>query len=165
MYDRGTKSSLNIVKQLLSHPDFVLAPEDVNSLLKRREKLAAFKEALNEHSTKEIWWQDFFETNKWIFGYGLNYIVLKHRQSQPNYGGTRLDGKGGQRGDYLMATAGHLKFTVLVEIKTPSTHLLLGNQEIRNGAWSFSKDLTDAISQIQANIHTWESQGAVQPEN
>lgn len=107
----------------------------------------------------------FFEQNKWIFGYGLNYEILKQQQPQPHYGGTRVDGKGGQRGDNLMSTVGNLSFTVLVEIKTPATRLLQGEEEIRNGAWSLSKDLIDALSQIQANIHMWEKYGSEQPNN
>lgn len=162
---RGTDSVLNIVKQLFLSPDISLTQKDINSLLKRRDRLAGLKKALSEHSTDEGWWQDFFEENKWIFGYGLNYEILRQQQSQPTYGGVRMDGKGGQRGDNLMSTTGDLNFTVLVEIKTPATPLLQGTQEIRNGAWSLSKNLTDALSQIQANIQTWEKQGSEQPEN
>src|SRR3989344_5104879 len=162
---RGTDSVLNIVKQLFLSPDISLTQKDINSLLKRRDRLAGLKKALSEHSTDEGWWQDFFEENKWIFGYGLNYEILRQQQSQPTYGGVKMDGKGGQRGDNLMSTTGDLNFTVLVEIKTPATPLLQGTQEIRNGAWSLSKNLTDALSQIQANIQTWEKQGSEQPEN
>ena len=162
---RGTDSVLNIGKQLFLSPDISLTQKDINSLLRRKEKLAIFKKALTEHSSDEDWWQDFFEENKWIFGYGLNYEILRQQQSQPTYGGVRMDGKGGQRGDNLMSTTGDLNFTVLVEIKTPATPLLQGTQEIRNGAWSLSKNLTDALSQIQANIQTWEKQGSEQPEN
>lgn len=50
----------------------------------------------------ESWWQDFFERSKWIFGYGLNYKILKSVQIQPNYGGTNLTGRGAQRGDFLL---------------------------------------------------------------
>ncbi|NQU77617.1 DUF4263 domain-containing protein [Candidatus Falkowbacteria bacterium] len=162
---RGAGSVINIVRQLLGAPDISLTQKDINSLMKRREKLSEFKGALDTHSTDEGWWQDFFEQNKWIFGYGLNYEILKQQQSQPNYGGTRVDGRGGQRGDNLMATTGDLNFTVLVEIKTPATQLLQGVKEIRSGAWSLSKDLTDALSQIQVNIQTWEKQGSEQPDN
>lgn len=162
---RGTDSILNIVKQLFLSPDISLTQKDINSLLKRRERLVDFKKALSEHSTDEGWWQNFFEQNKWIFGYGLNYEILTQQQSQPNYGGTRINGTGGQRGDNLMSTTGDLNFTVLVEIKTPATPLLQGTREIRNGAWSLSKNLTDALSQIQANIQTWEKHGSEQPDN
>ena len=83
----------------------------------------------------------------------MNYHILK---SQPSYGGTNIDGKGGQIGDYLAATKGKINFTCLVEIKTPNTPLIQGDTEMGNGAWSLSKNLTDAISQINANRATWE---------
>jgi len=140
---RGTNSVVNIIKQLSTSSDISLTQKDINSLLKRREKLSEFRTALGTKSNDESFWQDFFEQNKWIFGYGLNYEILRHQQSQPNYGGARVDGTGGQRGDNLMSTTGDLNFTVLVEIKTPATPLLQGTQEIRNGAWSLSKNLTD----------------------
>jgi len=162
---RGSDSVVNIIKQLSTSTDVLLTQKDINSLLKRREKLAEFKQSLTNHSSDESWWQDFFEDNKWIFGYGLNYEILRQQQPQPTYGGVKMDGTGGQRGDNLMSTTGDLNFTVLVEIKTPAILLLQGTQEIRNGAWSLSKNLTDALSQIQANIQTWEKQGSEQPEN
>jgi hypothetical protein len=162
---RGTDSVANIIKVLSAAPDINLTQKDINSLLKRRERLAEFKKALDEQATDEGWWQKFFENNKWIFGYGLNYEILRHEQGQPNYGGTRLDGTGGQRGDHLMSTMGDLNFTVLVEIKTPATPLLQGSAEIRNGAWSLSKNFTDALVQIQANIQTWELDGSDQTDN
>ena len=54
---------------------------------------------------------------------------------------------------------------MLVEIKTPGTGLLHGNKEIRNGAWSLSKQLVDAIAQIEANIDRWEGEGSKQNDN
>jgi len=86
----------------------------------RSESLRKFQDNI-ENVLDEKYWQDFFEENKWIFGYGLNYKILRQEQSQPNYGGAKVDGTGGQKGDYLTSTQGDLRFTVLVEIKTPST--------------------------------------------
>ena len=37
-------------------------------------------------------WQDFFEENTWIFGYGLRYQILRVIQAQPNYGGATVSG-------------------------------------------------------------------------
>lgn len=162
---REVSSITSIIKQLSSIEGITLSEKDIDQLLKRKERLSEFDISLKTQATDEGWWQDFFERNKWIFGYGLNYQILRHEQSQPHYGGQRLDGKGGQKGDYLTSTVGDLNFTVLVEIKTPDTPLLQGNTEIRAGAWSLSKDLTDALSQIQANIDTWDKQGSRQPDN
>lgn len=162
---RDAGSVVSIIKQLSSTAGVKLSQEDVNQLLKRRDTLGRFEDALKTTPRTESEWQSFFEKNKWIFGYGLNYQVLKPEQVQPHYGGTRVDGTGGQKGDYLTSTTGDLDFTVLVEIKTPATPLLQGNVEIRNGAWSLSKDLTDALSQIEANVSTWDKQGSGQADN
>ena len=162
---RGVASVLSIIKQLSLINGVSLSEYDINQILKRKEKLTLFNSSLTEQSSDESWWQDFFENNKWIFGYGLNYQILRQEQDQPHYGGTRVDGTGGQKGDYLTSTVGDLNFTVLVEIKTPDTPLLQGDKEIRSGAWSLSKQLTDALSQIQANIDIWDKQGSKQSDN
>ena len=162
---RDAESIVNIIKQLALIPGLKLSNDDLNILLKRKEKLGEFKNALKDSTKDENWWQNFFEQNKWIFGYGLNYQILRQEQSQAHYGGQKVDGTGGQKGDYLTSTLGDVNFTVLVEIKTSKTPLLQGATEIRNGAWSLSKSLTDAISQIQANIQTWDKRGSEQPEN
>lgn len=163
--DKTPESVKNIIRELLKSPNITLTQKDINILLKRRDILRQFKRAIKDKDKGERnWWQDFFEKNKWIFGYGLNYEILKHEESQPNYGGAKLDGSGGQRGDYLMRTHGSLSFTVLVEIKTPQTPLL-GSRKARNGAWELSKDLTNALVQLQANIQIWEKHGSEQPYN
>jgi hypothetical protein len=153
---RGSTSIVGIIKALSAEPGVNLTEQDINSLLKRRERLTEFEEALQKYASNERWWQNFFEINKWIFGYGLNYVILRQELAQPYYGGTCVDGTGGQRGDFLMSTIGDLNFTVLVEIKTPDVPLLSGKEEIRKGAWSLSQKLTDALAQIQANVQTWE---------
>ncbi len=162
---RGVESVLSIIKQLALINGVSLSEKDINQILKRKEKLTLFGSSIIEQSSDEKWWQIFFENNKWIFGYGLNYQILRQEQDQPHYGGTRVNGRGGQIGDYLTSTVGDLSFTVLVEIKTPDTSLLQGAKEIRSGVWSLSKELTDALSQIQANIDIWDKQGSRQPEN
>ena len=117
--------------------------------------LRRFEAMICNSALRESDWQDFFEENTWIFGYGLRYQVLRVIQAQPNYGGADITGSGGQRGDFLTATEAETKYTCLVEIKKPSTHLLL-HEQYRNGAWSISKELSGAISQIQANCAQWE---------
>lgn len=74
---------------------------------------------LQDNTLAENNWQDFFEENTWIFGYGLRYQILRVIQPQPNYGGVAVDGRGGQRGDFLTATEAETRFTCLVEIKKP----------------------------------------------
>jgi hypothetical protein len=147
-----------------SNPD--IATRLANSKLQedRESVLKRFETMLNDDTLSEDNWQDFFEDNTWIFGYGLRYQILRVIQTQPNYGGTAINGKGGQRGDYLTATEAETKFTCLVEIKKPSTKLLR-NEEYRNGAWGASKELAGAISQVQVNCAQWEITGARTEQN
>jgi hypothetical protein len=105
---RGKESIVSIIKQLSSTEGVRLSPQDINELLKRREVLETFRKAVRINSQPEGWWQDFFEGNKWIFGYGLNYQILRQEQAQPYYGGTRFDRTGRQRGDYLTSTMGDI---------------------------------------------------------
>ncbi len=130
------------------------------------ERLTALSE-FEANLTKdrnESWWQCFFELNTWIFGYGLNYRVLKQIAPQPSYGGTDVRGRGSQRGDYLHRTEAEKKFTVLLEIKRPDTPLL-GNSEYRSGAWRVGEDLVGGVSQLQVNCRQWESSGSRTEEN
>lgn len=162
---RGSTSLVNIIKQLSTTSGVTLTEGDINDLLRKRDKLKAFESALTTKGDDEKWWQNFFEHNKWIFGYGLNYQILRQEQAQPNFGGTRVEGRGARRGDFLTSTAGDISFTVLVEIKTPNAPLLQGRAEIRSGAWSLSKHLTDALAQIEADIATWDKEGSEQRDN
>lgn len=162
---RDTTSIKKIIKLLSETQGLSLSEEDVCQLLDHKGKTQEFEEAMTNHSTDESWWQNYFETNKWIFGYGLDYQILRQEQPQPHYGGIKIDGTGDHRGDYLMSTMGELNFTVLVEIKTPSAKLIQGTEEIRSGAWSLSKNLSDAVSQIQSNIQTWDKDTSELAEN
>lgn len=121
--------------------------------------LKNFEIMLADDELQESDWQDFFEKNTWIFGYGLRYQILRVVQPQPNYGGTIITGSGGQRGDFLTATEAERKFTCIVEIKKPTTKLLQ-HEQYRNGAWGVSSELTGAVSQVQVNCSQWEIHGS-----
>ena len=129
----------------------------------RSSTLNLFKQNL-ARNLNEFWWQDFFERNTWIFGYGLNYKFLTTEQAQPRYGGVRLSGKGMQTGDFLQRTEAYNKFTVLVEIKRPNTELL-GTAEYRNGAMELHKELLGGVAQVQANCRKWEKEGSETEDN
>jgi hypothetical protein len=139
--------------------------QDINEMLQRRKRLSEFKAALDAQHSTEAWWQKFFKDNKWIFGYGLNYVILRLEQPQANVGGTSIEGTGGKIPDYLASTGGVVRFTVLVEIKTPQAALLSGSKPIRSGAWSLGAELTDAISQIHAAVEEWTLRGFSHPVN
>jgi len=160
---RDPESKAAVVKAVAGEVSF--SQKEINQMLNRKGKLEEFRKGLTAYADDEGWWQKFLNDNKWIFGYGLNYQILNIEQAQPSYGGTRADGRGGQRGDYLSATQGALSFTRLVEIKTPATALIQGKSEIRNGAWSLGKDLLDGLAQLQANCDTWEKDGSRTDDN
>jgi hypothetical protein len=129
----------------------------------RERAVAEFELRLNEDVWSEGDWQEFFEQNTWIFGYGLDYRFLRIVESQPDYGGRTLRGSGSQRGDFLMSTDAEARFTVLVEIKKPSS--LLVGKEYRNGAHLIGRELAGGLAQLQANCRTWEREGSRQEAN
>lgn len=130
----------------------------------RERAVTEFDARLVADDWDEAQWQGFFEANSWIFGYGLTYRFLSTLQAQPNYGGTTVGGTGGQRGDFLLASEAERRFTVLVEIKKPSS-LLVADKEYRNKVHLLGAELVGGVSQLQANCRTWELKGAQDEEN
>lgn len=141
-------------------PDLATKLSNAKIHANRKSILSEFEKSISDRTKTEGYWQDFFMKNDWIFGYGLNYHFLNIVNDQPDYGGRNYTGKGSQRGDFLARTSGEIKFTVLVEIKTPNTQLFTYKrngqlEENRNGACLLSRNLLGGISQIQINCRTW----------
>jgi hypothetical protein len=148
---------VELLKVLRKHaPEEVLRRLGLGELQQAREMILTEFEAMMEQDLPESRWQDFLDVNQWIFGYGLRYQVLRPITGQPQYGGANVSGRGGQRGDNLMATEGAVHFTVLVEIKKPQTRLTSDRRAYRNGAWLLGAELLGAVSQVQANCQMWE---------
>jgi hypothetical protein len=100
-------------------------------------------------------WQQFFEGNTWIFGYGLSYQFLSKlddKKLEQIVSGRDLGGVG-KRADALMKTRGIISSLCFVEIKRHDTPLLSGTQ-YRPGVWSPSSELTGGISQVQATVQS-----------
>ena len=144
-----------------SDPDLATKLSIAKLHANRKTILSEFEKSINDINKTENYWQNFFMKNDWIFGYGLNYQFLNIEKDQPDYGGRNFTGKGSQKGDYLTSTSGQIKFTVLVEIKTPKTQLFTYKkgtgqvEEYRNGACLLSRHLLGGVSQIQINSRTW----------
>jgi len=145
-----------------SNPDLATRLSLARIQSNRSITLNTFRENIETNNNDESFWQNFFEKNDWIFGYGLNYQFLHLLKDQPYYGGMTYKGTGSQKGDFLMSTEADSKFTILVEIKTPATKLLsysksepIQIKNLRNDVWLLSTDLLGAISQIQVNCRTW----------
>lgn len=152
-------------------PDLATKLANARVQQNRINSLKLFSQALERKSElNEQWWQKFFEKNTWIFGYGLNYQFLHLMESQPDYGGRKFTGRGSQKGDFLMNTGANIRFTVLVEIKTPHTPLFQRNskrefKEHRNGALLFHDELIGGVAQLQSNCHRWYTEGSKRPDD
>jgi hypothetical protein len=139
--------------------DADLTKEDLDILSGRKDGLEIFRTKLfEEQDWSETQWQDFFESNHWIFGYGLDYRFLSILQREAAVSNVDLDGTNTAFGDFL---AGSSDFTVLVEMKRPDTPLF-ATEKKRSRAWELSKDLLHAVSQILAQKAEWQIKSVTQ---
>ncbi|QQA43781.1 Shedu immune nuclease family protein [Pelagovum pacificum] len=131
-----------------------ITTEDVIALAYRRKELKAFSEMLDSGvSISESTWQNFFERNQWIFGYGLSYIFttgLDERKLQQTIRGSSVAGPG-KVPDGIMKTRAAVSALCLVEIKKSETGLLKEN-EYRRGTWAPSAELSGAVAQCQETL-------------
>lgn len=122
---------------------------DASAFTARRNELRA----QGSRSGREDVWQDFFESNHWIFGTGLAPQFLhswNRDRLEQTVVGASVFGKG-KRPDALMRTAGLLSALVFVEIKTHQTPLL-HSAEYRAGTWRVSDDVAGGVSQCQTTV-------------
>lgn len=128
------KRQLQVFKKLLEYPDFW---KEYGATAKTTDhSLDATKE--------EKVWQFFFKKNPWIFGYGLDYKYLEILQQESTVRGSDVSGKNSESLDTL---AGTTDYTVLIELKKPSTELFEGTPN-RSNSWRLSSHLFYAVSQI-----------------
>lgn len=115
------------------------------------------KENLDSTKEEKVW-QFFFKKNPWIFGYGLDYRYLEILQHESVVRGSDVSGKASENLDTL---AGDSNYTVLIELKKPSTELF-GNDQNRANSWRLSSNLFSAVSQIleykASHIVEWENE-------
>lgn len=131
-----------------------LTTEDVVALAYRRQQLSAFSDMLDRgQDISEADWQDFFELNQWIFGYGLSYVFttgLDDRGLQQTLRGSSFVSPG-KIPDGIMKTRAAVSALCLVEIKKSST-ALLKNSVYRTGTWAPSSELSGAVAQCQETL-------------
>ena len=138
---------------------------DVSSLAYRRGQLEAMRRLLTDSAFfeerrasigatgKEAVWQDFFEQNQWIFGYGLSYVIgegVQPSKLEQVVAGYSIAGAG-KRADALLQTRGILRSLCYVEIKTHETDLVHGT-EYRPDVWRPSNELVGAVAQSQKTV-------------
>jgi hypothetical protein len=144
-------------------PGFLAGISLAHEHAKRQAALAEFQAHLTwVGKGSGLWnepdWKRFFESNRWIFGHGLDYRFLATLANQPHYGGVNMFGRGAQRGDHLMRTEAEARFTILVEIKRPDAELV--SRPHRNGAYQLGSELTGGVTQVQTNCRTWAMEGS-----
>jgi hypothetical protein len=142
--------------------------KDIAELNHRREQLGEFKKllesddhfearrsSLGPNKGVEAVWQDFFERNVWIFGYGLNYFFntpLDGRKLEQVAKGHDLTG-GGKRVDALLKTRGLISALSFGEIKTHKSALMRKTSKpYRTECWQISDELSGGIAQVQKTI-------------
>ncbi len=54
-----------------------LAPEEINILLGRKQGLAEYEEHMHLLDWSEVQWQEFFDREQWVFGYGIDYRMMR----------------------------------------------------------------------------------------
>lgn len=138
--------------------------QDVVAVGYRKRQLQVFERLLEDASyfeeikskkrcTSEAVWQQFFEKNQWIFGYGLSYIALSglsdKKLEQVVHGHTVTEP--GKRVDALLRSRGVISSLCFVEIKTQKTELLQ-KTPYRSGCWAISDELAGAVAQVQGTV-------------
>lgn len=152
----------NRLKLLEQIRDEKLTKEDLDILSGRKSGFETFRKQLYSNKNwTEPQWQSFFESNTWIFGYGLDYRFLTILQREAAVSNSDIDGKNTVESDFLM---GSTDFTVLVELKRPDTPLFENSQN-RSRSWKLSKHLVDAVSQILAQKASWEIEATIPSYN
>jgi len=158
-------------KQLVTENEEIIAEVLRNSVTKsdvvalgyRKRQLEVFAKLLGDDGyfndlkkrkgcKDEALWQQFFEANPWIFGYGLSYIYssgLDDRKLEQVVRGYQV-GQSGKRVDALLRSRAFASTLCFVEIKTHKTELL--DAQYRAGCWSPSQNLSGAVAQVQGTV-------------
>ncbi|BAP81033.1 hypothetical protein MT1_3859 [Pseudomonas sp. MT-1] len=141
-----------------------ITKKDVVAIAYRRRQLGIFRRLLDEPDffedlkTKkkckdEALWQQYFEKNPWIFGYGLSYVYssgLDEKRLEQVVRGYHV-AQSGKRVDALLKSKAFASTLCFVEIKTHKTQLLR-NTAYRSGCWSPSDELSGAVAQVQGTV-------------
>ena len=141
-----------------------LTEQDIQMLLDRRRTLEHFHRLLIDPEffdseklrldldKRESVWQNFFEQNTWIFGYGLTLLACEKfndEKLEKITTGSNVFTGGGKRSDALMRTKGFIQTLLFGEIKTHDTDLLLKTQYRVPDVYQVSHQLSGAVSQVQ----------------
>ncbi|MEO2072958.1 MAG: Shedu immune nuclease family protein [Zunongwangia sp.] len=143
-----------------------ITSEEIKNLVYKKKQLDYFENLITNKdffesektrlnlSRDESLWQNFFEKNTWIFGYGLQYIInipLQNKKLEQVVDGYDIVNRG-KRTDALMKSKGIINSLCFAEIKTHKTKLL--NSSYRPNVYPPSNELSGGISQIQKTVQS-----------
>lgn len=141
------------------NPDLATQLAAAQIELNRRNVVAEYRQAINEHRNDEGFWQSFFEASPWALQFAFAVPVFK-LGNETYLGGkiaTGPQGQGGVATDFLFSDESTKSFAV-VELKTPSTPLVgsryrgVLNTGTSQEIYSASADLSGAIVQTRNQI-------------
>ena len=141
-----------------------ITKEDIIAVGYRKKQIEVFRKFLDDEeyfnsirekleTTNEGLWQKYFEKNRWVFGYGLGYILLSSlddKKLEQVVHGYDFNTPG-KRVDAFLKTRGIISSLCFTEIKTHKTKLL-ENKPYRSGCWAPSKELAGAVAQVQGTV-------------
>lgn len=158
------ENNKTIFEELISHEISML---DIIHLAYKRDQLEYFEHLLEDEDFfekerkrmsargDEQVWQNFFEKNTWILGYGLNFIFntpLEDGKLEQVVSGYDIFNRG-KRVDALMKTRGIINSLCFCEIKTHTTNLLKKiKTSYRPEVWAVSDELAGGVAQIQKTV-------------
>jgi len=144
-----TDAQRSVILQALQQ---ALTVDEINILLGRKQGLEEFEARMVSGDWTEAQWQDFFDREQWVFGYGLDYRVMRQFDREMTIGAGGTDNQNKPVADFLMSFT---DYTVLVEIKRPDTLIFKPSRGGRAGTWEFSSDFMGAVSQIIEQKAEW----------
>jgi len=143
----NSNAAAEVITQLAESPDL---HQDIYAVASKRKVLEDFESRMGQ-GLSELDWQEFFETNPWIFGHGLHYVGLDKVSEtlMAKTTGHEFD-RPGKTADALMRTRAQVSQYVFVEIKKDSTPLLRQTAEpYRPGCFGVSSEVSNAVTQVQ----------------
>ncbi len=158
------ENNRTIFEDLFTHEITML---DIIHLAYKKDQLKYFEQLLEDEDFfdkektrmsargDEQVWQNFFEKNTWILGYGLNFIFntpLEDVKLEQVVSGYNIF-SAGKRVDALMKTRGIINSLCFCEIKTHTTNLLKKiKTSYRPEVWAVSDELAGGVAQIQKTV-------------
>ncbi|MCK9898007.1 Shedu immune nuclease family protein, partial [Frankia sp. AgB32] len=144
-----------------------LTERDIELLADRKGQLEEFRRLLEDpdyfavkHSQarggREKVWQNFFEGNPWIFGYGLQLVSCDPADAdklEQITAGTNFMTGAGKRVDGLLLTRGFVSSLLFCEIKHHETPLLRPKQYREPDVYQVSDEVSGGFSQVQKTAY------------